>query len=291
MINTKTVERKRNVKAKKEKQIYISLAFLLFIVFIAVFAPYIAIYDPDEANLREAEQPPSVSHPFGTDYLGRDVFSRVVYGARVSLLVGVIAAVVAVGIGTSIGLIAGYYGGYLDNILMRTVDVVYTLPALILLIVILSLFGRNIGGIVIAIGITHWMSTARLIRSEALSLKNRPFVEATIALGARDSYIMLRHIFPNILYLAIVSVTLITAHSILTESTESTLSFLGLGIPPHETSWGNMLTDAQRDIMFGIWWTTLFPGLMIVLTVLAITFLGDGLRDVLAPRRESIEGL
>nr|QNO57358.1 hypothetical protein DPOOOCMC_00016 [Methanosarcinales archaeon ANME-1 ERB7] len=288
MIKTKTVEQKRNVKGKKQKQIYISLAFLLFIVFIAVFAPYIAIYDPDEANLREAEQPPSVSHPFGTDYLGRDVFSRVVYGARVSLLVGMIAAVVAVLIGTSIGLIAGYHGGYLDNILMRTVDVVYTLPALILLIVILSFFGRNIGGIVIAIGITHWMSTARLIRSEALSLKNRPFVEATIALGARDLYILRRHIFPNILYLAIVSVTLITAHSILTEST---LSFLGLGIPPHETSWGNMLTDAQRDIMFGIWWTTLFPGLMIVLTVLAITFLGDGLRDVLAPRREAMEGL
>ena len=274
---------KRNFKAKKEKQIYISLALLLSIVSIAVFAPYLAKYDPEEARLSEAEQPPSATHPFGTDYLGRDVFSRVVYGARVSLMVGVMAAVVAVWIGTSIGLIAGYYGGYLDNILMRIVDTVYALPALILLIVITSMFGRNIGSIVIAIGITHWISTARLIRSEALSVKKRPFVEATIALGARDSYIMLRHIFPNILYIAIVSVTLMTASSILTEST---LSFLGLGIPPHETSWGNMLTDAQRDIMFGIWWTTFFPGLMIVLTVLSITFLGDGLRDILDPRRE-----
>lgn len=287
MIKFKSVEMKREgySTAKKHKQIFVSLALLLFFVFIAAFAPYLAKYDPVEARLSEAEQPPSVTHPFGTDYLGRDVFSRVVYGARVSLLVGVIAAVVAVWIGTSIGLIAGYYGGYLDNILMRIVDTVYSLPALILLIVIMSMFERSIESIVIAIGLTHWMSTARLIRSEALSLKNRPFVEATVALGARESYIMLRHIFPNIIYIAIVSVTLMTAHSILTESM---LSFLGLGIPPHESSWGNMLTDAQRDIMFGIWWTTFFPGLMIVLTVLSITFLGDGLRDLLDPRRESM---
>ncbi len=287
MIKFKSVEMKREgySTAKKHKQIFVSLALLLFFVFIAAFAPYLAKYDPVEARLSEAEQPPSVTHPFGTDYLGRDVFSRVVYGARVSLLVGVIAAVVAVWIGTSIGLIAGYYGGYLDNILMRIVDTVYSLPALILLIVIMSMFERSIESIVIAIGLTHWMSTARLIRSEALSLKNRPFVEATVALGARESYIMLRHIFPNIIYIAIVSVTLMTAHSILTESM---LSFLGLGIPPHESSWGNMLTDAQRDIMFGIWWTTFFPGLMIVLTVLSITFLGDGLRDILDPRRESM---
>ncbi|MCW3130431.1 MAG: ABC transporter permease [Methanophagales archaeon] len=287
MIKFKSVEMKREgySTAKKHKQIFVSLALLLFFVFIAAFAPYLAKYDPVEARLSEAEQPPSVTHPFGTDYLGRDVFSRVVYGARVSLLVGVIAAVVAVWIGTSIGLIAGYYGGYLDNILMRIVDTVYSLPALILLIIIMSMFERSIESIVIAIGLTHWMSTARLIRSEALSLKNRPFVEATVALGARESYIMLRHIFPNIIYIAIVSVTLMTAHSILTESM---LSFLGLGIPPHESSWGNMLTDAQRDIMFGIWWTTFFPGLMIVLTVLSITFLGDGLRDILDPRRESM---
>jgi len=269
----------------EHKKILFSLAVLLVIIITSVLAPYLTEYDPVKTRLNEAEQPPSLSHLFGTDHLGRDVFSRAIYGGRVSLLVGVIAAVVAVGIGTSIGLTAGYYGGYTDNILMRIVDTVYSLPSLILLIVLVSMFERSIGSIVMAIGLTHWMSTARLIRSEALSLKRRPFIEASVALGARNSYIMLRHLFPNVIHITIVSVTLMTANSILAESM---LSFLGLGIPPHETSWGNMLTDAHRDITFGIWWTTLFPGSMIVLTVLSITFIGDGLRGILNPIRESM---
>lgn len=267
----------------KRLRIVLGIAVLSLFAAMAVFAPNLAPYNPVDVGLRDAEQPPSYSHLFGTDYLGRDVFSMVVYGSRVSLLVGLMAAVVSVGIGTSVGLVAGYYGGYMDSLLMRIVDVVYSLPQLILLVVIMSMFERSVWSVVAVIGLTQWMSTARLVRSETLSLKSQSFVEATVAIGASDFYIIFRHLLPNVFHLAVVAVTLTTATSIMTESM---LSFLGLGIPPHEPSWGNMLTDSQRDIMYGIWWTTLFPGFMIVLTVLAINFLGNGLKDMLLPRKD-----
>ncbi|MDD2755654.1 MAG: ABC transporter permease [Methanothrix sp.] len=267
-----------------EKMRYASpgLVLIIALLLLAVLAPYLTFYDPVRASLCEPMHPPSFDHPFGTDHLGRDLFSRVLYGTRVSLLVGMSAALLAVGLGVMIGLFSGYYGGRIDSILMRLVDTVYSPPETILLMVLVTMFTRNVWTIILAIGLTHWMSTARLVRSEALSIRQRPFVESAVALGAKDSYILLAHIAPNLLYIAVISVTLMTAHAILTESF---LSFLGLGIPPHLPSWGNMLNEAQRDIMRGIWWTTLFPGMMIVTTVLSINLLGEDLKKRLAPNR------
>ncbi len=259
------------------------LAVIIALLLLALLAPYLTIYDPVRASLSEPMHPPSIDHPFGTDHLGRDLFSRLLYGTRVSLMVGISAAALAVGLGAVIGLFSGYYGGRIDSILMRLVDTVYCPPETILLMVLVTMFTRNVWTIILAIGLTHWMSTARLVRSETLSIRQRPFVESAVALGARDGYILLRHITPNLLYIAVISVTLMTAHAILTESF---LSFLGLGIPPHLPSWGNMLNEAQRDIMRGIWWTTLFPGMMIVITVLSINLLGEDLKKRLAPNRE-----
>jgi ABC-type dipeptide/oligopeptide/nickel transport system permease subunit len=259
------------------------ITVIAFLALIALLAPYITIYDPVTANLGSPQQPPSLSHPFGTDHLGRDLLSRVLYGTRVSLLVGICAALLAVGLGAAIGLVAGYSGGIIDSILMRVVDTVYSPPETILLMVIVTMFERSIWSIILAICLTHWMSTARLVRSEALSIRKRQFIESAVSLGAGDGYIIARHVVPNLLYIAVISVTLMTAHAILTESF---LSFLGLGIPPHLPSWGNMLNEAQSDIMRGIWWTTLFPGMMIVVTVISINFLGEDLKKRLAPSRE-----
>lgn len=253
------------------------------LLLLALLAPVITSSDPIAANLDQSLQPPSFQHPFGTDHLGRDVFSRVLYGTRVSLMVGIFAAALAVLLGVAVGLLAGYFGGLVDSVLMRLVDTIYSPPETILLMVLVTMFTRNVWTIILAIGITHWMSTARLVRSEALSIRQRPFVESAVSLGAGDRYILLHHVLPNLFYIAMISVTLMTAHAILTESF---LSFLGLGIPPHLPSWGNMLNEAQRDIMRGIWWTCLFPGMMIVITVLSINLLGEDLKKRLAPVRE-----
>ncbi|NTV27611.1 MAG: ABC transporter permease [Methanothrix sp.] len=260
------------------------LIVIMFLVLLALLSPYLSVHDPVKASLDEPLQSPSLDHLFGTDYLGRDIFARVLYGTRVSLLVGISAAVLAVTLGALVGLTAGYYGGLVDSVLMRLVDTIYSPPETILLMVLVTMFPRSVWTIIMAISLTHWMSTARLVRSDTLSIRQRPFVESAVSLGAGDGYILFRHILPNLLYITVVSVTLMTAHAILTESF---LSFLGLGIPPHLPSWGNMLNEAQRDIMRGIWWTTLFPGMMIVITVLSINFLGEDLKRRLAPRRET----
>ena len=260
------------------------LIVIMFLLLLALLSPYLSVHDPVKASLDEPLQSPSLDHLFGTDYLGRDIFARVLYGTRVSLLVGISAAFLAVALGALVGLTAGYYGGLVDSVLMRLVDTIYSPPETILLMVLVTMFPRSVWTIIMAISLTHWMSTARLVRSDTLSIRQRPFVESAVSLGAGDGYILFRHILPNLLYITVVSVTLMTAHAILTESF---LSFLGLGIPPHLPSWGNMLNEAQRDIMRGIWWTTLFPGMMIVITVLSINFLGEDLKRRLAPRRET----
>jgi ABC-type dipeptide/oligopeptide/nickel transport system permease subunit len=259
------------------------LVVIILLGLLALVAPYLSFHDPVKANLDEPMQPPSLEHPFGTDHLGRDVLARVLYGTRISLMVGISAAFLAVGLGALVGLLAGYFGGSVDSALMRMVDTIYSPPETILLMVLVTMFTRSVWTIILAIALTHWMSTSRLVRSEALSIRQRPFVESAMALGAGDVYILLRHVAPNLLYIAVISVTLMTAHAILTESF---LSFLGLGIPPHLPSWGNMLNEAQRDIMRGIWWTAFFPGMMIVITVLSINLLGEDLKKRLAPSRE-----
>ncbi|MCA1916280.1 ABC transporter permease [Methanospirillum hungatei] len=256
---------------------------LILIILIAVAVPFLLPHDPNRANLEEAEQPPSLDHWCGTDKLGRDVFTRTIYGTRISLIVGLTAAVLAVSMGAGIGITAGFIGGRVDGLLMRIVDTINSPPEVILLIVLATIFPRSILTIILVISLTHWMSTSRLIRGETLSIKERPFVEAAIALGADDRYIMKRHILPNLYSILVISVTLMAAHAIMMEAM---LSFLGLGIPAHMASWGNMLNQAQSDVMRGIWWTSIFPGIMLVATVWSIYRLGEGLKEYLTPHRD-----
>jgi len=244
-------------------------------------APLISPYDPNKTALLLIYDPPSLAHPFGTDDLGRDLATRILYGGRVSLAIGLLAVTVAVSIGTLVGVIAGYYGRWIDSLLMRFVDMMYSFPRLFLLILFGVIFkGMTIGVIVLVLGLLSWMTTSRLVRASFLSLKNREFVEAARCIRAGDRRIIVRHILPNSIAPIIVAATLGVAAAIIAEST---LSFLGLGIQPPTSSWGNMLNHATTD-MDKAPWIAIFPGLFIFLAVVSINFIGDGLRDALDPR-------
>jgi peptide/nickel transport system permease protein len=223
---------------------------------------------------------PSFNHLFGTDDLGRDIFSRALYGARVSLSVGLVAVSIAVVIGTLFGSVSGYYGGWLDAFIMRFVDIMLSFPTIFLILTIQVMLTPNIYNVMIVIGITSWMGVARLVRGEFLSLKERDFVEAARAIGVKDLGIIFRHILPNAIAPIVVAATLGIAGAILTESA---LSFLGLGVQPPMASWGNMLMDAQA-YMRDAPWMAVIPGLLILITVLSIYFVGEGLRDALNVR-------
>jgi peptide/nickel transport system permease protein len=258
-----------------------SIFVLAAMTLVCAFAPTISPYDPEKPQLLLIHEPPTLEHPMGTDALGRDLATRVLYGGRVSLSVGVLAMAVAISIGTLIGGLAGFYGRWLDGVLMRFVDMMYAFPRLFLLIILGVLFkGMTVAVIVILLGALSWMTAARLVRAAFLSLREREFVEAARCIGARDSRIILRHILPNSLAPIIVAGTLGIAGAIIAEST---LSFLGLGIQPPTPSWGNMLEDATTE-MERAWWTAFFPGFVIFLAVVSINFIGDGLRDALDPR-------
>jgi peptide/nickel transport system permease protein len=258
-----------------------SIFVLVALGLVCALAPAISPYDPERPALLLIHEPPSLQHPMGTDALGRDLATRVLYGGRVSLSVGVLAMAVAISIGTLIGGIAGFYGRWLDGVLMRFVDMMYAFPRLFLLIILGVLFkGMTVAVIVILLGALSWMTAARLVRATFLSLREREFVEAARCVGARDSRIIMRHILPNSLAPIIVAGTLGIAGAIIAEST---LSFLGLGIQPPTPSWGNMLEDATTE-MERAWWTAFFPGFVIFLAVVSINFIGDGLRDALDPR-------
>lgn len=248
---------------------------------LCIFAPFVSPYDPEKTALLLIHEPPSLGHPMGTDALGRDLATRVLYGGRVSLAVGVLAMVVAISVGTLVGGLAGFYGRGVDGVLMRFVDMMYSFPRLFLLILIAVLAkGLSVVTIVLVLGLLSWMTTSRLVRATFLALREREFVLAARALGTGDRDIILRHLLPNALAPIIVSATLGVAGVIVTEST---LSFLGLGIQPPTPSWGNMLEDATQD-MAQAPWTAIFPGLAIFLAVVSINFIGDGLRDALDPR-------
>jgi len=248
---------------------------------LAAAAPIISPYDPDKTVLLSLYEPPSLGHPFGTDDLGRDLATRILYGGRVSLSIGLLAVSVAVTIGTLVGVTAGYYGRWIDSVLMRFVDMMYSFPRLFLLILFGVFFkGMTLPVIVIVLGLLSWMTTSRLVRATFLSLKQREFVEAARCVGASDRRIIFRHILPNALAPIIVAGTLGVAAAIITEST---LSFLGLGIQPPTSSWGSMLNHATTD-MNKAPWIAIFPGLFIFLAVVSINFIGDGLRDALDPR-------
>jgi peptide/nickel transport system permease protein len=247
---------------------------------LSLLAPYITPYGPDDLDLYHVLIPPSSSHWFGTDDLGRDVLTRVIYGARISMKVGFVAVGIAVLIGTVIGLFAGYYSGWVDNTLMRFVDIMLCFPAFFLILAVIAFLGQSIWYIMIIIGLTSWMGVARLVRAEVLSIRERDYVMAVRALGARDGRIIFRHILPNAMSPVLVSATLGVAGAILTESA---LSFLGIGVPPPTPSWGNILTSGKDYIEFA-WWLTFFPGMAITVTVLAYYLVGEGIRDALDPR-------
>jgi peptide/nickel transport system permease protein len=247
---------------------------------IAAFSHILSPYDPLDIDTKVILQPPSKSHPMGTDELGRDVFTRILWGARVSLLVGFVAVGIATAIGLVIGALAGYYGGQVDSTLMRFVDVMLCFPTFFLILAVIAFWEPSIWKIMLVIGITSWMGVARLVRAEFLSLKERDYVQAARALGGRDLRIIFRHILPNSLAPVLVSATLGVSAAILTESA---LSFLGIGIQPPSPSWGNMLTAGKDNIEIA-WWLSFFPGFAIFITVMGYNILGEGIRDAIDPR-------
>lgn len=256
------------------------LAVVAVLLVLAVAAPLIVPYPPNEIHAWDVLQPPSLHHWFGTDDLGRDVLSRVVYGARISLLVGFVAAGIAVLIGSVLGLVAGYYGGWLDAVLMRIVDIMFCFPAFFLILAVITFLRPSIWYIMVIIGLTGWMGVARLVRAETLAIREADYVTAARCIGCSDARIIFRHILPNAIGPALVAATLGVAGAILTESA---LSFLGIGVQPPTPSWGNILTSGKDYIEFA-WWLSLFPGLAILVTVLAYNLVGEGIRDALDPR-------
>jgi peptide/nickel transport system permease protein len=253
---------------------------VIFLFIIALMAPVISPYDPGQINIKRVLQEPTAKHIFGTDSLGRDVLSRMIWGSRISLLVGFVAVGIATLIGIFLGALAGYYGRWVDNLIMRFVDIMLCFPTFFLILAVIALLEPNIWNIMIIIGITGWMGVARLVRAEFLSLKERDFTVAEKALGAKDFRIIFRHILPNAMAPILVSATLGVAGAILTESA---LSFLGIGVQPPTPSWGNILTAGKDNIEIA-WWLSLYPGLAILMTVLGYNLLGEGIRDAIDPR-------
>jgi len=258
------------------------LIFIMFIAFLAIFASYISPYEYD-AIVGNIFLPPSGKFLLGTDEIGRDCMSRMIYGARISLLVGFVSVGISTVIGISIGAISGFYGGRTEKVLMRFVDMMYCFPTFFLILTTIAFIGSSIWNIMIVIGLTSWMGVSRLVRAEFLSLKEREFVLAAQTSGAKDFRIIFRHILPNCMAPILVAATLGIAGAILTESS---LSFLGIGIQPPNPSWGGMLTAGQDKIEVA-WWLSVFPGLAILATVLGYNLLGEGVRDAIDPRLKS----
>ncbi len=258
--------------------IIIAAVFLL-----AMLTPFIAPYDPDDINVKAILIGPNWQHWMGTDGLGRDVLSRMLYGGRISLLVGLVAVGISTIIGIILGAIAGYYRGWVDTFIMRLVDVMLSIPSFFLILAVIAFLTPSIYNVMIVIGLTSWMGVTRLVRAEFLSLSGREFVQAARALGAKDARLIFTHLLPNSLTPIIVSSVLGVAGAVLLESG---LSFLGLGVQAPQASWGNILTDGKNYIQFA-WWLSLFPGLAILITVLGYNLLGEGLRDALDPRSNS----
>ncbi|MEK8090079.1 ABC transporter permease [Thermithiobacillus plumbiphilus] len=255
--------------------------FVVLTALAAITAPWIAPFDPNAIDVRAILQPPSSSHVMGTDRLGRDVLSRMIYGARISLSVGFVAVGLATLIGIILGALAGFYRGRTDSLMMRLVDVMLAIPTFFLILAVIAFLEPSMLNIMIVIGLTSWMGVARLVRAEFLSLHEREFVLAARALGAGDLRLMLRHFLPNSLDPVIVTVILSIAGAILVESG---LSFLGLGVQPPTASWGNILSEGKEYIHFA-WWLSLYPGLAILITVLSYNLLGEGLQEALDPHQ------
>jgi peptide/nickel transport system permease protein len=276
---------------RRHRPAMMGLTVIVIFALTAIFAPYLTPYDPDKTNMDVALQAPSGTHLMGTDELGRDLLTRIFYGGRISLSIGVMAMTLSVTLGALVGGVAGFYGGWVDNVLMRFVDMMLSFPSLFVLI-LLALALRelpieelrgtafaSVFSIVLVIAVLSWMSIARLVRGSFLSLKEKEFIEAAHCIGVPNRRIMLRHLLPNAMSPIIVAATFRVATSIITESG---LSYLGFGVQPPTPTWGNMLKNAQ-SMMSSAPWTAIFPGLMIFIAVVAINFIGDGLRDALDP--------
>ena len=268
---------------RRHRQAILGLALIVLLTGTALLAPALAPYDPDAQTdiVATRYQAPSVSHPMGTDRFGRDIFSRTLYGARISLSIGFLAILIAITLGTAIGAIAGFFGGRLDTMLMRGVDLLLSFPRLVLLVVLVALFEPSIALVTLVLGLTGWMGVSRIVRGQVLTVREMEFVTAARVLGFGRTRILARHVLPNVLTPVIVAATLGIGNTILAEAA---LSFLGLGVQPPTASWGNMVASG-RDAMLDAWWITTFPGLAIVFTVMAFNLVGDGLRDALDPRR------
>ena len=256
---------------------------LVLFYLIALLAPLIAPYPYDQLTSGMRNTPPSMDHWMGTDRQGRDVLSRLIKGGQVSLATGFAAVVIVLAIGITLGAVAGFFGGWVDQAVMRFTDILLAIPLILLLITSAALFRPSLKTTIIVIGVSSWPGTARLVRGQFLALKSQEFVTAARAMGASPARIMMRHLAPNTLAILIVQATIWLSYAIILEAS---LSYLGLGVQIPTPSWGNMLQDGQRELLFGAWWLTLFPGLAIFLTVLSFNLLGDGLRDALDPRHQ-----
>ncbi|MBN2298620.1 MAG: ABC transporter permease [Deltaproteobacteria bacterium] len=264
----------------RDKLAVVGLIIVLSFFMLSLLTPYIAPYDPNVIDVENILEPPSSEHLFGTDDLGRDVFTRMLYGAGISLKVGFVAVGIAVLIGVILGAVAGYYGGWIDIIVMRFVDIMLCFPSFFLILAVIAFMEPSIFNIMAVIGLTSWMGITRLVRAEFLTLKERDFVLAEKAMGAGSPRIIFIHILPNAMAPVLVAATLGIASAVLVESA---LSFLGIGVQPPTPSWGNILTQGQS--VLGIaWWLSFFPGMAILVTVLGYNLLGEGIRDAIDPR-------
>ncbi len=273
------------IKLLKNRFALTGLTVITLLVVVALFAPVISPYTPSEQNVFERLQAPSLTHVFGTDDLGRDVFTRMIFGARISLAVGFISVFIILVIGTFLGIVSGYYGGKIDYIIMRFTDIVLCFPTFFLIILVIAFIEPNIYNVMIVIGVTSWPGLARLVRAEVLSLKEREFILVSKMMAISNIKIFFVHILPNIISPLMVYSSLAIGGAILTESA---LSFLGLGVQPPMPSWGQILTSG-KDYIYMAWWLSLFPGIAILVTVLAFNLVGEAIRDIFDPKEENIK--
>jgi peptide/nickel transport system permease protein len=281
--NREPVGSSADTRFARHRGAVLGLGLLVLLVGAALLAPLLAPFDPNAIDLGAGRLlAPSASNWLGTDELGRDLLSRILYGARISLLIGVLAVAIAVTVGTAIGAVAGYAGGWLDTVLMRTVDLFLSLPRLVLLITVMALFPPSVPLIVLVLGLTGWMGVSRLVRGQVLSVREREYIQAARALGFGPGRILGRHVLPNVATPIIVAATLGIGNAILAEAA---LSYLGLGVQPPISSWGSII-QSGADRLTDAWWITTFPGLAIAFTVMSFNLVGDGLRDTLDPRRK-----
>jgi len=264
----------------KNKMAMAGLFVVVLLFVVALFSDFLSPYPPDKIDTSRILQSPSNEHLLGTDVLGRDVLSRMIHGAGVSLSVGFVAVGISILIGVILGATAGYYAGWVDQITMRFVDIMLCFPSFFLILAVIAFIGPSIWNIMIVIGVTSWMGVTRLVRAEFLSIKERDFVQAAVSQGAGDLRIIFIHILPNAMAPVLVAATLGVAAAVLVESS---LSFLGIGVQPPDPSWGNMLTEGKDNIEIA-WWLSVFPGLAILTTVMGYNLLGEGIRDSLDPR-------